>query len=247
MLDSAWPLAERFGFTRGAFDAALGQRLEVAGVDVEGLVLAAACVARLDAALAALDRDVLPDVRKVLLRRAEGAVVDDVLQQTRFKLVLASPPGLSQYAGRGPLAGFVRTVAVHLLTNLEVATKPSESDERLATLPGAAEVEAGLLRADQQQHFKAAFQAAVGELTVRQRSLLRLNLVEGLSIDEIAPMFGAHRSSAARWLVEAKELLAKLTRAELASRLGLEGEALESLLTSVQNRFDLSLQSALKE
>ena len=247
VLTSAWPLAEKLGFTREAFAAALGHRLEVDGVDVEGLVLAAACAAGLAPALAELDRSVLPDVRKVLLRRADGAVVDDVLQQTRLKLVLGNPPGFLQYAGRGPLAGFVRTVAVHLLANLEAATKPMESDERLATLPAAAEVEAGLLRADQQQHFKEAFRAAVGALTVRQRSLLRLNLVEGLSIDEIAPMFGAHRSSAARWLVEAKESLAKSTRQQLASRLQLDGDALESLLTSVQNRFDLSLQSALLE
>lgn len=247
VLDSAWPLAEKFGFARPAFMAAFGQRLEVVGVDVEGLVLAAACAAGLGPALMALDREVLPEVRKVLLRRADGAVVEDVLQQTRLKLVLGNPPGFLQYAGRGPLIGFVRTVAVHLLANLEAAAKPMESDERLATLPGAAEVEAGLLRADQQAHFKEAFRAAVAGLSVRQRSLLRLNLVEGLSIDEIAPMFGAHRSSAARWLVEAKECLARLTRVELASRLRLEGEALESLLRSVQDRFDLSLQSALKD
>ena len=245
VLASAWPLAEQFGLTREAFEAALGERVKTEGGDVEGLVLAAACAAGLAPALAALDRDVLPDVRKALLRRADAALVEDVLQQTRVKLVLGTPPGFTQYAGRGPLRGFVRTVAVHLLANLEAAKKPMDSDERLAMLPGAAEVEAGLLRADQQQHFKEAFAAAVAGLTVRQRSLLRLNLVEGLSIDEIAPMFGAHRSSAARWLSEAKDSLAKLTRQELASRLRLEGEALESLLRSVQNRFDLSLQSAL--
>ena len=49
-----------------------------------------------------------------------------------------------------------------------------------------------------------------------------------------------------RPLRDAQEL-AKLTRREVASRLRLEGEALASLLRSVPNRFDLSLQSALRE
>lgn len=245
MLDSAWSLGEQLGFRREAFDAALAPRLS-AGVDAEGLVLAAGCLAGLPAALAVLDREVLPGVRATLLRRAEAAMVDDVLQQTRLKLLLGASPGLAQYAGRGPLQAFVRTVAVRLL-NLEVAARPAGSQEALETLADAAELDGGLLRADQQQHFKDAFRVAAAALTPRQRSLLRLNLVDGLSIDEIAPVYGAHRSSAARWLADAKEALAKETRRQLASRLQLEGEALESLLRSVQHRFDLSLQSALRE
>lgn len=247
-LDSVWPLAARLGFSRAGFEAALEPLLvEGETLELEGLTLAAACLARLAPALRELDEALLPDVRATLLRRAGAAQVDDVLQQTRVKLLLAERPALSQYRGRGPLQGFVRTVAVNLLANVLERTRPTEGDEALATLPDTAELEAGVLRADQQQHFKEAFRAAVASLTPRQRALLRLSLVDGLTLDEIAPIHGMHRSSVARWLAEARERLAEQTRLELGSRLCLEGEALESLLRSVQARFDLSLMSALRE
>lgn len=137
-------------------------------------------------------------------------------------------------------------MALYLLANHEAAEKPAESDDVLATLPDTAELEAGLLRADQQQHFRDAFREAVAQLTARQRALLRLSLLDALSIDEIAPLYAVNRSSIARWLAEAREALAQTTRAELKTRLKLEGEALEQLLRSVQNGFELSLTSALK-
>ena len=217
-------------------------------MDLEGLTLAAACLAQLPLALRELDERLLPQVRAALRRRAQDWVVDDVLQQARVKLVLATPPALAQYRGRGPLQAYVRAVAVHLLANLEASSKSSPSeDEELASLPDTAEVEAGLVRLDQQQHFKEAFAQAVAQLSPKQRALLRLNLLDALSIDEIAPLYGAHRSSIARWLAEAREELADHTRAQLALKLRLEGEALESLLRSVQQQFDLSLMSALRQ
>ncbi len=215
-------------------------------LDTEGLALAAQCVRQEPAALKVLDGQLLPDVRGTLLKRAPSAVVDDVMQKTRVRLLLETPPALSRYAGKGPLLGFLRTVALHLLANHEAAEKPAESDDALATMPDTAEFEAGLLRADQQQHFRDAFREAVAKLTTRQRALLRLSLLDELSIDEIAPLYAVNRSSIARWLAEARDALAQTTRTELRTRLKLEGEALEHLLRSVQNRFDLSLASALK-
>ncbi|MBX7116459.1 MAG: sigma-70 family RNA polymerase sigma factor [Myxococcaceae bacterium] len=215
-------------------------------LDTEGLALAADCVRQVPSALRVLDEQLLPDVRRTLLKRAPAVLIDDVMQKTRVRLLLGDSPALSRYAGKGPLLGFLRTVALNLLAHHEAAEKPVESEDVLATLPDTAEMEAGLLRADQQQHFRDAFREAVAKLTARQRALLRLSLLDELSIDEIAPLYAVNRSSIARWLAEARETLAQTTRAELKTRLKLEGEALEHLLRSVQNRFDLSLASALK-
>lgn len=249
LLETAWPLASRLGLSREDFIAALEPRLgDGESLDLEGLTMAAACLAQLPAALRELDERLLPQVRAMLRRRAQDSVVDDVLQQARVKLVVATPPALAQYRGKGPLQGFIRAVAVHLLANLEAGSKSGSSeDESLASLPDTAEVEAGLVRADQQLHFKEAFAQAVGQLSPKQRALLRLNLLDALSIDEIAPLYQAHRSSIARWLAEAREELAQRTKAQLALRLRLDGEALESLLRSVQQHFDLSLASALRQ
>ncbi len=246
-LEHIWVLAQRLGMSHEAFAALKLPRIDEPPVDLEGLILAAACLAHLPAALQMLDEQLLPSVRDTLRRRATPSVVDDVLQQTRIKLLLGTPPALAQYAGKGPLQSFLRTVALRLLSNLEATQKPFESDETLAAVPDVAEIEAGLVRGDQQIHFRHAFREAVTALTPKERALLRLSLLDHLSIDEIAPLYQAHRSTIARWLTEARQTLAEQTRTALARRLGLEGEALESLLRSVQHRFDLSLTSALRE
>ncbi|MDI1436574.1 sigma factor-like helix-turn-helix DNA-binding protein [Polyangium sorediatum] len=219
-------------------------------IDAGGLYLAAACLRGVHAALEAFEREVLPSARRALSMRADEARVDEMLQRTRTRLLteLHGPPKLALYAGRGPLGGFVRTVAVHLLANDEAAAKPIEDDDdALAALPEAADVEAGLCRLDQQQHFRAAFREALATLSSRDRALLRLSLLDGLSIDDIAPMYGAHRATVARWLGAARDLLATRTRQALASRLRLRPDDLESLLGGVLSRFDLSLSRLLRE
>jgi RNA polymerase sigma-70 factor (ECF subfamily) len=247
-LDTVKTLARQLGLSDERLEALVGPRLGSGDpLDLEGLTLAAACAEQLPRALEVLDDEVLPQVRATLLRRASAAIADDVLQQTRVKLLLSSPPALTQYAGRGPLVGYVRTVAARALSNLESSQKDHESDDALAAIPATAELEAGLIREDQQAHFKAAFREAVAQLSSRQRSLLRLSLLDALSIDELAPVYGVGRSTVARWLAEARDSLADATRDALEARLGLDKEALESLLRSVQHRFDLSLRSALKD
>ncbi|MFY0530568.1 sigma factor-like helix-turn-helix DNA-binding protein [Archangium gephyra] len=75
----------------------------------------------------------------------------------------------------------------------------------------------------------------------RERALLRLHHIHGLTMDRLATMYGEPRSSIARRVMQARERLLKLTRGELASRLKLEGSELESLLGLVRSRLDLSL------
>lgn len=214
-------------------------------LDLEGIVLATACLRSDPEALRVLDAELLPRVADGLRRRLGAAEADEVLQLTRARLLVGPAPKLNLYAGRGPLLGFLRVVAANVLSN-QAPRRETESDDALAALPDTADLESQLLKADQQLHFREAFAAAVKQLTPRQRALLRLNLLDGLTIDEIAPMYGAHRSSAARWLAEAREELAKHTRRQLATLLGLPNDEAERLLTSMQRSFDLSLSRALR-
>ncbi|WP_169796703.1 sigma-70 family RNA polymerase sigma factor [Chondromyces crocatus] len=250
---TAWPSVQ---LGDEAWLGHLGSRLregsplvdQLTAIDAGGLYLAAGCLRGVPAALAAFETDVLPSARRALSRRAEPALVDELLQQARARLLteLHGPPRLALYAGRGPLGGFVRTVAMHLLADDTAAARPTEGDEVLAALPETADVEAGLCRLDQQQHFRAAFQEALTSLTPRERALIRLSLLDGLSIDAIAPMYGAHRATVARWLAAARDTLATRTRKALATRLGLGQTDLESLLGGVLSRFDLSLSRLMR-
>ena len=47
-----------------------------------------------------------------------------------------------------------------------------------------------------------AFAKAIAGLDARERGLLRLHVVHGLSATAIAGVFGVHRATAKRWLAE---------------------------------------------
>lgn len=248
-IDQKWPGvsldAQRFG-------AALLRLLEAAPaevVDVPDFYLAQAAAQGGAGAHAALDA-LLTEIGNGL-RRGAGATADEVtetLQRLRERMLVGDSARIALYAARGPLIGFLRIAALNLLRNMRGGPAgETDSDEALAALPDAVNVEAMLVGADQQARFREAFRAAVRSLTPRERALLRFNLLDGLSIDELAPMYRVHRSSLARWLADARAALAERTREQLAVQLKLPPAELESLLASVQKHFDLSLSRALRE
>ena len=233
----------------GAIVARARAPADLAGLRIDDLLLVEACLAHDASALRELDA-LLAGVVKGLRHRATASEQDELCQQLRIRALV--PMGDAQaklrlYAGRGSLKGFLRVVALNLLNREQRGELLQMSDGALAALPDVSHWESGVVRVDQQARFREAFQRAVGALTVRQRSLLRLNLLDGLSIDELSPLYGAHRSSVARWLAEAKEALEAETRRLVAESLKLEPAEVERLLVSVQQGFQLSLHRALRE
>lgn len=215
------------------------------------LLLAQGCIGGDAAALAAFD-GLMADVEELLTRQTTATLAQEATQQTRSRLLVKvgnDAPKLAAYDGRGPLFGFLRMTAVNVLRNLLSSERRSgsEGDDALAAMPDTADLEAQLVRADQQAHFRRAFRDAVKTLTPRQRALLRFSMLDGLSIDELAPMYQAHRSSLARWLAEAKELLAARTRELLVAELRMAAEDVDSLIRSAQNQLDVSLSRVLRE
>ncbi len=216
-------------------------------LDLEGLLLARACLKRDAHALRLLDDALLPPVAMALRRRASSDDVDEAMQVLRARLLVGSEPKLAKYSGRGPLGAFLRIAASNVLSNLRPAVASVNADDELAAVPDASDLESTLARRDQQLQFRAVFREAVKSLSARERSLLRLSLLDGLSIDELAPMYGAHRATVARWVSAARERLSAITRSKLSVALQLPEDDVERLLTSVQNGFELSLSRALRE
>src|SRR5206468_2926429 len=94
--------------------------------------------------------------------------------------------------------------------------------EELLGVPAAVDdPELAHLRKRYAKDFKAAFEGALLELSVEDRNLLRLSLVDGLSIDEIGSIFGFHRATAARRLTKCREAVQERTRKMLVDRLKL--------------------------
>jgi RNA polymerase sigma-70 factor (ECF subfamily) len=120
--------------------------------------------------------------------------------------------------------------------------KPAAGEE-LEDLVGETDPELRALKARYGREFQAAFAAAVGELSPRDRHLLRLNLSARASIDEIARMHHTHRATAARWLNAARDRLATAIRGHLQATLGASEGELESLLRMIRTEAPRLLES----
>jgi RNA polymerase sigma-70 factor (ECF subfamily) len=70
--------------------------------------------------------------------------------------------------------------------------------------------------------------------------VLRLHVLDGVSIDDIAPMFSVHRATIARWIAAAKQTVLDRTRKRLMQDLRLPAADVDSLIRLVQSRIELS-------
>jgi RNA polymerase sigma-70 factor (ECF subfamily) len=82
----------------------------------------------------------------------------------------------------------------------------------------------------------------LGRLSDRQRTILRQQLLDGLSIDEIGALYRIHRATAARWLEQARQQVLENTRALLLERLQVRPQELDSIIRLIRSRLEVSLR-----
>jgi RNA polymerase sigma-70 factor (ECF subfamily) len=255
---AAWP-----GFSIGAVELItfIGRQVtpDLADAALDGLrpvdlYLACACAHQLPAAIAAFDRDYMREVDIALARMRIGPPrVADVKQLVRQRLFVGggtagtptSVGKIAEYAGRGDLRRWVRSVAVRTCLNdlrkgkREVLVDDDQLIAQHAIAADDPEVE--YMKRTYSSEFKAAFGEALGGLGAREQTLLRYHHVDGLNIDEIGAIYRVHRVTAFRWLEKAKELLVKSTLEKLRARLKLDPGELDSVLRMIRSQIHLSL------
>ncbi len=195
------------------------------------------------------------DVDRALRKAAStGHAADELAQQAWVKLLAGGPDGephLLRYGGRGSLQGWVRVVtsrmAVDLLrrkgTKREVAVAPEVLVEIGRDDP---DPQVQLLRSKYRDEVKAAMEDAFERLAPRDRRLLRGQLVEHLTVDDLGAMFGVHRTTASRWLHKARGRLVEGAHAALRERVGGGDETVRSLVQLVRSQLDLSVARLLQ-
>ena len=124
----------------------------------------------------------------------------------------------------------------------EVASQRARVDTETAT---AVAPELQIIKQRYRAHFKAAFERAIDELSPRDRTLLKLHVIERSSIDDIGALYKVHRATAARWLEAIRDNLGERTRALLAAELALGPAELESVVRAVQSQVSVSLSRIL--
>jgi RNA polymerase sigma-70 factor (ECF subfamily) len=103
------------------------------------------------------------------------------------------------------------------------------------------------LKAEYRGEFAAALREAITDLGPEDRALLRQQVVDGMSIDDVGAAFGVHRATAARWLLRAKDALVQATHQRLAARLVLPVEQIDSVIRLVSSQLDASVVRYLRD
>jgi len=252
---AAWPGVKT---EREALAGAVVAKLAAAdppafGADlVNELHLALACAAGDPVAISAFDKRYLSVVPQALSHmRLPAATVDAARAAVQEKLLVGEegrPPYIVEYAGRGRLAGLVQVSAVRAALSLIRATarERAMSDADLGALPSPdIDPELRLMKDTYRAVFAEAFAASVRALEPRDRNLLRMHFLSGVTLDQLASMYAVHRATVVRWLAAARKSLLTATHQHMRARLSVPKSELESILRLIESRLEVSVQGLL--
>jgi RNA polymerase sigma-70 factor (ECF subfamily) len=218
------------------------------------LYLACGCARGQPAAIAIFERELMPVVR-VAARKIDPAAefIDEVAQAARERLLVAShgeAPRIAEYSGRGTLAAWVRIAAMRIAMNLLRPRRKHvliDDDAFFEELPRASEADRRRVGARYADVCSEALREGFAKLTARERNLLRMHHLHGLTVDEMAPTFRVHRATVARWLSHARERLLETTREGVKARLQIGNDEADSILRVLLSRLDVSVSRLLAE
>jgi RNA polymerase sigma-70 factor (ECF subfamily) len=220
---------------------------------VEDLYLALACALGQPRALELFESELLGPASSSLHRiDPSPAFSDEVKQLARQRLLLGEggqPPRIATYAGRGPLLGWVRAAVVRIGLNRKRDQQRDRCTSAVPLVEGdlpAYDPEVLALRESHRSAFQRALRDALSRLPRRDRSVLRMHLVEGLNIDRIGLVYRVHRTTVARWLAAARAALREEVRVKLAQELGVPVDEVEQNIGSLPSHLELSLSRLLR-
>ncbi len=216
------------------------------------LYLTCGC-ARGDAdALAELERAFFPDLRRMVLKRCRSeSLADEAMQILRATLLVprgADPPEIADFTGAGPLAGWLRVVAVRIVLRFlrkEERSAPIEEvvADRLASLD---DPELRYIRARYGDAVQVALREAWLETSTEDRNLLSYRYVDGYGVDQIAAVHRVHRATAARWVNRAEDALVAAARRRLEIRYQVVAKEMQSLLRLIRSHLLVSARTIFR-
>lgn len=217
------------------------------------LYLACACIEGDRVALTSVDTRYVHIVPQAISHmKLPSALVDEIQQQVRTKLLVGTeqrPACLADYAGQGKLRGLVKVMAVRMAISELRKEKPQASNNEDVLRDMASPVldpELQVMKARYRAEFSKAFEESIASLSSRDRNILRLHLVDGLTVDQVGSFYRVHRATATRWLAKVRSDLLRETRKRMQGALQVDGSELDSVMRLIQSRLDVSVQRMLE-
>ncbi|HEY0476618.1 MAG TPA: sigma-70 family RNA polymerase sigma factor, partial [Kofleriaceae bacterium] len=178
-------------------------------------------------------------------------VTAEVKQDIRRRVLVGDggPPEIGDFSGRGDLRSWIRIMAVRQALRRQRRARREvslEDDRLLQHVVGAGSPESDHLKGSYRQEFQRAFAAALRALPDRERTLLRQHYIDALTIDELGGLYRVHRSTAARLLVRARQVLRDATRARMMAQLEVRPEDLDSIMRMIRSQMEITLRGLLR-
>jgi RNA polymerase sigma-70 factor, ECF subfamily len=248
----------RIALDRTAFAEYVAERMPEAATDDEivathlaDLYLAFGCAKGDTGALEIFERRILDGVEPAVARIDRSTeFAKEIAHELRIKLLVAErdqPPRITRYLGRGPLRSWVQVAAIRAAYDRKRRDKNNVgSDDGLMDAPWCDDPELRALRDESRGLLKTALDEGMRALSVRDRNVLRLYLIEELPSEAIGRMYRVHRGTIARWIAGAHESLLSHVRRALLREKGLGPEQLDSLLRLAGSQLSVSLSILLR-
>lgn len=216
--------------------------------EADDLAFARALGAGAAEALARFDREYAPALRPALARLGlDDAGIDETLQRVRTELFAPRPggePRILGYSGRGPLIGWLRSVATRTgLRLIRTTPRHDELDDDAAPGSIADDAELAYMKKTYGEVFQRAFRAALAALPAKDRLVLKQRFRHHMGVEDLGRLHGVHAGTISRWVSAARDALAQGTRAAMMKELGVAKGDVSSILRMIDSQIDLTLST----
>jgi RNA polymerase sigma-70 factor (ECF subfamily) len=226
----------------------------LAVVKVSDLYAACACSlgdARALAAIAAIEARYFPSVHAALSKmRLAGTVAEDVRQDLRAQVFVGAggkPARIVEYTGRGDLRAWLTVIATRAALKVLRHDKREVHDDSLLEADVAkSHAELSFVQDAYRAAFATAFREALEALEDRDKTLLRHQVIDELTIDQIGAIYRVHRATAARWLEHAREKLVEGTRERFMQHARISESECKSLMRVLHSQLDVTIRTRLE-
>jgi RNA polymerase sigma-70 factor (ECF subfamily) len=214
------------------------------------LYLVAACLEGDARALAVFNRTLVSLTKPMVVRMHLSADVADEARQILRARFFGEQPKIAEYAGTGPLSGWLRAAFVReALRVMRVPRARVEIDRETldAIASPKADLEIDYLKRLYGAEVHGVLRESFGRLDVRERNILRQYFSIGMTIDDLATFYRVHRTTASRWVTKARDALVEETKGGLRQKLNLEPEDVSSILRLIRSQIEDAIHSLLVE
>ena len=215
--------------------------------------LVTAVLANNRAAVTTFEKLVRDETTRAVAKLGKNAPsAEDVAQELLFKLLVRpneqQQAKLAAFGGHGALHAWLRVAAVRAAISLTRRKQESPvDDEALAAVADDTDDQAlAFLKSSYREQFKKAFEATLAEMPRRARTLLRLQIIDHLTLEEIGAFYQVSRATAARWLADARVQLVEGTQKKLVASLSISSTELGELMKLVASSLYSTLPRLLR-